>query len=154
VSQEGNFSVATVFIMLAVDTVLFAVLTWYFDQESLDRNLQDCMHMPMSCAEYSYITLQVIGSAHSRRRHMWFPFQLSYWRKDKHKSPTHSCQRGGVHRVSSGSGLMVEVSDLCKVYQGVQGGLGSTYTRLALDSVSLGIRGGRVTAVLGHNGAG
>ncbi|GAX84392.1 hypothetical protein CEUSTIGMA_g11814.t1 [Chlamydomonas eustigma] len=103
----------------------------------------------------SILMLQIIGSAHTPRRPLWFPLQRSYWERGLQDSPTlQGYKRGGFNMVAGGGGLAVEISNLCKVYQGFQGGIGGSYSRLALDSVSLGIRRGRVTAVLGHNGAG
>lgn len=112
---------------------------------------------------WSFARLQVMGSPEVPGLPLWFPLSPSYWRGSEqnshHTTPSielpaesPSTAAGGL---GSGAGPPPAISDhavstrgLTKVYRSGGG------ARVALDAVDLDLRAGRVTAVLGHNGAG
>lgn len=91
---------------------------------------------------------------------LWFPFSPSYWQAADPGTqrtpasiglPSESAAAGPGSSACpppAGPDYAVSIRGLTKVYQS---GCGA---RVALDAVDLVFRAGRVTAVLGHNGAG
>lgn len=91
---------------------------------------------------------------------LWFPFLPSHWRAadpGTQRTPasiellSESAAAGpgiSAHPPPAGPDYAVSIRGLTKVYQSGGG------ARVALDAVDLDLRAGRVTAVLGHNGAG
>eukprot|EP00736_Rhodelphis_marinus_P006281 Rmarinus@m.16243 len=146
ISEEfDNFAMGTALGMLALDSLLFAFLGWYFDQ--------------------------VVPSEFGTVRPFYFIFTPSYWRSvfmlsTSNVSPwsdqsagllsgsNTSLHEDNVEPVSSNlsgqeqSGECVTIQGLRKEFETPNG------TKVAVNDLSLSMYCGHITALLGHNGAG
>ncbi|XP_063062860.1 retinal-specific phospholipid-transporting ATPase ABCA4-like [Engraulis encrasicolus] len=123
---EGDeFSFRTSIVMLAVDTVLYAVLAWYLDN--------------------------VFPGQYGIRRPFYFFVQPSYW-KGSDVSPPGEYNEDTVSTVCTfedeplGLEVGVCVQNLVKIFSGS--------SRPAVDGLTISFYEGQITAFLGHNGAG
>eukprot|EP00879_Flechtneria_rotunda_P027764 GHRR01029755.1.p1 GENE.GHRR01029755.1~~GHRR01029755.1.p1 ORF type:complete len:493 (+),score=163.44 GHRR01029755.1:105-1583(+) len=159
-TQGSSFCVGSVMWLLAVDVVLFAILTWYFDK--------------------------VIPTTYGQVLSPWFFLQPSYWlagstrrknsgnaKKNSSSTSTEASNpvpkttadsmhttaaagNGGVDSnqephdtVAADSKPYIYTMGLRKVFHSADGGV-----RVAVEGLDLDIYAGRITALLGHNGAG
>lgn len=128
-SDVDSFSMATVFGMLILDTVLYLVLTWYI--ENVNPGTYGVPQKP------------------------WFFLRPSYWgccKRERQVADTYKSASDPIpenvepdpQNLKAG----ISIQGLKKVYKGAAG------TKLAVDGLSLNLFEGQVTALLGHNGAG
>jgi len=135
---EYDFSPATVFNMLIIDVIVYALLTWYCDQ--------------------------VLPGEWGQRQKWYFPLLWllpSYWKSALGIRPANAAdgeeEAGGSleapllgHSNWQGtSPVAVSISGLTKSFHTSDG-----IEKLAVNDLSLDIYKGQITALLGHNGAG
>lgn len=125
VNSQSPFSAATVFQMLLLDIVLYAVLTWYLDQ--------------------------VLPSDIGQRQPFYFFLQPSYWIQSQVGKGVQSQEDPESPLMSSaGDGeVSVSINKLRKHFTTTDGSV-----KHAVDGLDLDIYRGQITALLGHNGAG
>jgi hypothetical protein len=105
----------------------------------------------------SFLLTQVDGPSNAPRLPLWFIFLPRYWRRGRDSarcgfSPDHDTTLPLIAEGRSSSVAAVSVKHLSKLY-GDWGAVGGMSVK-ALDDVTLEFTAGRVTAILGHNGAG
>ncbi|KAL4853959.1 ATP-binding cassette sub-family A member 3 [Chlorella vulgaris] len=131
VTVEGGFSAASVYRMLLLDVLLYAVLLWYLDQ--------------------------VMPSDVGQQLHWTFPLSADYWRQQwrglsaARRPPAAAWESDEEEEEGSrhGGGAAVRIVGLRKVFRTTDG-----MDKVAVDGLSLEIPAGQITALLGHNGAG
>ncbi|XP_072168711.1 phospholipid-transporting ATPase ABCA3-like [Diadema setosum] len=139
-TEGSTFSMATVYGMLILDTVIYLLLTWYIEA--------------------------VFPGTYGIPRPFYFPFQPSYWcghtsasvsaDPDEERNvgvsicdpgqanPAHSDHENEPTNLEAG----ITISNLTKIYKSAVG------SKLAVDNLSVSMFKGQITALLGHNGAG
>uniref|UniRef100_T1JC73 ABC transporter domain-containing protein n=1 Tax=Strigamia maritima TaxID=126957 RepID=T1JC73_STRMM len=134
---EGNFPFAGALIMLAIDTILYGFLAYYFDS--------------------------VIPSEYGRKRSLFFCFQKSFWCPKKLPTDEDDVQSN----TGSTAPLQNHNADIEPVPEEIHSkkaikimGLRKVFSQkgkedlVAVNDVDLEIYEGQITALLGHNSAG
>eukprot|EP00051_Salpingoeca_urceolata_P022285 m.359766 g.359766 ORF g.359766 m.359766 type:complete len:1971 (+) comp19951_c3_seq13:616-6528(+) len=131
-TEKDSFSMATVFGMLILDTILYLVLTWYIEN--------------------------VAPGTYGVPKKPWFFLLPSYWgccragqyqvSSEEMGANSNGPDEQNVEPDPPNAKAGISIQNLRKVYQGAAG------TKLAVDGLSLNLFEGQVTALLGHNGAG
>lgn len=100
--------------------------------------------------------LQVLPQQHGQTLPPWFPLMPSSWRAGKSSSQANSSSQDETRQPlldraggAAPGGASVQVRDLRKVFHSSEGSV-----RVAVEGLTLDMCAGRVTALLGHNGAG
>ncbi|BDA45751.1 probable ATP-binding cassette sub-family A member 3 [Coccomyxa sp. Obi] len=125
-TSQYPFSAATVLQMLALDVLIYGLLTWYLDK--------------------------VVASGYGQSLPWYFPVMPSYWRHlaapGRSKSVSGESADGGSEDLA-GVEAAVAIRHLCKDFVTTDGAV-----KRAVDDLSLDVPAQQVTALLGHNGAG
>lgn len=108
------------------------------------------------CCLHVWPCLQVLPQQHGQTLPPWFPLMPSYWRAGKSSSQPHSSTQDEAWQPlldraggAAPAGATVQVRDLRKVFHSSEGSV-----RMAVEGLTLDMCAGRITALLGHNGAG
>ncbi|KAM6980899.1 phospholipid-transporting ATPase ABCA1b [Aplochiton taeniatus] len=125
--EEDDFSLTTSLVLMYIDSVLYALLTWYIEA--------------------------VFPGQYGIPRSWYFPLTKSYWfgEEENRKKNVPQGRRGNTGAVCMEEepahlepGVYIE--NLVKVYR--------HGNKLAVDGLTLGFYEGQITSFLGHNGAG
>jgi len=84
----------------------------------------------------------------------WFFVSPSFWCSPRDEGPAAKNTTSGAFTSNSGTSHRAEPSFPAVRVRGLSKTYGGPGNKKALDSVSLELHAGRVTAILGHNGAG
>jgi len=155
--EGGSFSGATVFIMLAVDIVLYIVLLWYLDTAMGQKN-QLPWYFPLKLS-YWRIDSKLGGVWFGRGRGR---ARGGYARYDDTSSSDDDINDQQQHLLDNESGeeissaarqgtftSVVSLNHVTKYYKTTDGG-----TQRAVNNLSLSVGRGQVLGLLGRNGAG
>ncbi|XP_040215378.1 phospholipid-transporting ATPase ABCA1 isoform X4 [Rana temporaria] len=124
--QEDGYSLTTSGFMMLFDTLLYGVMTWYFEA--------------------------VFPGQYGIPRAWYFPFTKSYWCGEEPNENFHhpSLQKGPsevcMEEEPAHLQLGVSIQNLVKIYRDGK--------KVAVDGLSLSFYEGQITSFLGHNGAG
>ncbi|TMS01206.1 ATP-binding cassette sub-family A member 1 [Larimichthys crocea] len=124
--EEDDFSLRTAITMMYLDSILYAVLTWYIEA--------------------------VFPGQYGIPRPWFFPFTKSYWFGEKDGQSKVPLNRKGnaeavcIEEEPAHLEPGVYIENLVKVYRHGK--------KLAVDGLTLGFYEGQITSFLGHNGAG
>lgn len=133
-SPDDDFSFSWVLGMLIIQSIIFALITWYIEA--------------------------VFPGSYGIPRPFYFPFTKSYWCGTSHDNVLQVGSEEEMKPVEKTSDnpdiedethdlpVGVYIKDLRKVFKG------STGSKVAVDGLSLQMYKGQITALLGHNGAG
>ncbi|EDV22374.1 uncharacterized protein TRIADDRAFT_10137, partial [Trichoplax adhaerens] len=121
---EDTFSFSATCGMMIIDTIIYAILTWYLEN--------------------------VFPGQYGVPRRWYFPFQSSYWfskpKTDGHIVTTRNHPPPLVEEEPTHLKLGVSIQNLVKIYK--------TGNKLAVDELNLNLYEDQITSFLGHNGAG
>lgn len=146
--SSGGMSIGDAFAMLLLDTVIYALLAYYFD----------------------YVMPNEFGVSHKP----WFFLQPSFWRGQCSSQTTITDDEEVAERVAKDvsdeltvnsdvetvetsyavSHVGIVTQNLCKHFGGGFTTSGNLPEKLAVDHLSLAVYKNEITAILGHNGAG
>lgn len=132
-SPDDDFSFSWVLGMLIIESLVYAVITWYVEA--------------------------VFPGSYGIPKPFYFPFTKSYWcgvsqdntmqvNSEEEMGPVDRADNPDIEDETHDLPVGVSIKNLRKVFKG------STGSKVAVDGLSLQMYKGQITALLGHNGAG